>query len=90
MPLERAQLWCLNQRRQSKTKENKALNKINLRLRLLSESKLVISKQGQRLKHARTGRAESVPCKAYQCLIQGVSKCALFVGSGKSTRDGNL
>jgi hypothetical protein len=54
----------------------------NLRLRLLSKTKLVILKEGHCLKCAHTGRAESVPSWAYQCLSWGVSKCALFFDSG--------
>ena len=57
--LESAWHWWFNRKRRLKiTIRNK--QQINLRLRLLSESKLVISLEGQRLKHAQTGRAESV------------------------------
>ncbi len=47
--------WCFNRQRQLKNR-SRTKQRNNLRLRLLSESKLVISKQGQRLKHAQTGR----------------------------------
>jgi len=57
-----------------------------LRLRLLSESKLVISQARQRLKHAQSWACRKRSCKAYQCLIQGVSKCALFIVSERVKR----
>jgi hypothetical protein len=50
-----------------------------LRLRLLSRTKLVILVNGQLSRHAQTGRAESVPLKAYQCLFWGASNHALWL-----------
>jgi len=70
----------------SKIQRPESTQQNNLRLRLLSKTKLVILKEGHCLKHAQTGRAESVPSWAYQCLSWGVSKCALFFGSGIGTR----
>jgi hypothetical protein len=52
--------------------------KTDLRLRLLSETKLVISNAGHGSRYAPMGVPESVPVEAYKCLCRGVSRSRLF------------
>jgi hypothetical protein len=50
----------------------------DLRLLLLSDTKLVISTAGHCSRHAQMGVPENVPVRAYQCLCRGVSRSRLL------------